>query len=72
MDVNPPVTLRANAASTASGMHQSLTGRLTSTASRTALDQPHGGSLRAKSPTTAHASARTFGAKHRRGLPPNR
>jgi len=34
--------------------------------------QPHGGSLRAKGPAKALASARTFGAKHRRGLPPNR
>jgi len=38
--------------------------------------QPHGGSLRAKGPckrpTNALASARTFGAKHSRGLPPNR
>ena len=38
--------------------------------------QPHGGSLRAKRPwhrpDRALPSARTFGAKHSRGLPPNR
>ena len=38
--------------------------------------QPHGGSLRANGPckhsNNALASARTFGAKHRRGLPPSR
>jgi len=38
--------------------------------------QPHGGSLRANGRchrfATALASARTFGAKHSRGLPPNR
>jgi len=38
--------------------------------------QPHGGSLRANGrchrSVNAHASARTFGAKHSRGLPPNR
>ncbi|MFM7056392.1 MAG: hypothetical protein ACKO2P_05665 [Planctomycetota bacterium] len=32
VDVNPPVTVRARAARTASGTQQSLTGRLTSTA----------------------------------------
>ncbi|MFM7037165.1 MAG: hypothetical protein ACKO2L_05520, partial [Planctomycetaceae bacterium] len=34
--------------------------------------QPHVGSLRANGPATALASARTFGAKHSRGLPPGR
>jgi len=40
------------------------------------LLQPHGGSLRAKTPApvkpTPSPPARTFGAKHSRGLPPNR
>jgi hypothetical protein len=31
-DVNPPVTVRARAARTATGTHEGLTGRLTSTA----------------------------------------
>gem|GEM_PF-5613272 len=37
MDVNPPVTVRANSAKTAAGTHQSLTGQLTSTARHTAF-----------------------------------
>ena len=35
--LNPPVTVRATAARTASGTHQSLTGRLTSTAGHTSF-----------------------------------
>ena len=71
MDVNALVTLRANAAGTASGTHQSVTGRLTSTACHISFGQPHGGSLRAKAPANAPPTPRTFGAKHSRGLPPN-
>jgi len=45
-------------------------------ASAQPLSKPHGGSLRAKGhckrPANALASARTFGVKHSRGLPPNR
>jgi|GEM_PF-6681209 len=45
-------------------------------ASARPLSKPHGGSLRAKGhckhATNALASARTFGAKHSRGLPPDR
>ena len=52
-DVIPPVAVRTNVAITASGVQQSLTGRLTSNARRTAFDQPHGGSLRATGPANA-------------------